>query len=100
MTSSDPNGSVSSPVQPLPDPTATTIVPGEPQPTVWHWPIDGVDLAGAQECLAVEGADADAVGALVAQANQLTRFEQAGVTYHVVVRPVLPDEPGCPVLGG
>jgi len=71
-------------------------MPLEPQPVLWAWPIAEVDLGGAADCLAVEGEVAAEVGSRFALANQLTRFEQGGVAYHVVVRPVLPDEPGCP----
>lgn len=86
----------SSPVQPAPDDGSDGTVPGEPRPRLWAWPIEEVDLAAVGQCLVVEGDVADAVGALFSQADQLTRFEQAGVAYAVVVRPLLPDEPGCP----
>ena len=69
---------------------------GEPEPRIKPWPVAGVDLAAAAECLAVTGADADGVRDTMKQADQLTFFTSAGTTYQVVIRPLLPDEDGCP----
>ncbi|MPY94926.1 MAG: hypothetical protein GEV08_18265 [Acidimicrobiia bacterium] len=92
-----PDASVSSPAQP--PPTGDAAAPTEPKPRLWTWPIDAIDLATVGNCLAVEGGVADEVGALFAQADQLTRFEDDGVAYTVIVRPLLPDEPDCPERG-
>lgn len=61
------------------------------EPTVVAWPEDvDVDLATA-ECTEVA---ADAVGDTFTTANQLTFFEQAGATYQLAVKPLLPGS-GC-----
>jgi hypothetical protein len=66
----------------------------EPMPTVQPWPAEtGVALADASNCLAVP---ADAVQAIFEQANQLSFFEDAGITYRLIVRPVLPGADRCP----
>lgn len=57
-------------------------------PTVTEWPADiGVRLADAVACTMVSAAD---VGATLAAANQLTFFTDAGVTYQVLAKPILP----------
>ncbi len=54
----------------------------EVEPTVEPWPADApVRLADVGECAEVA---AEAVGALFADANQLTFFEDGGVTYQVL----------------
>ena len=71
------------------DSTALT----EPQPTVTPWPADtGVVLAQASECVV---ADATKVGAVLAQANQLSYFSEGGVTYQLTAVVVLPGDQGC-----
>ena len=56
--------------------------------TVEDWPADiSVGLADATECTVVPATE---VGQLLASANQLTFFEDAGVTYQVLARPALP----------
>ena len=56
--------------------------------TVEEWPADiSVGLADASECTVVPATE---VGQLLASANQLTFFEDAGVTYQVLARPALP----------
>lgn len=58
------------------------------EPTVVPWPDEvDVDLAAATDCLQIV---ASAVADLFAEANQLTFFEQDGVTYQVLVKPQLP----------
>lgn len=66
-----------------------------PGPHSVDWTVDAVTLAAA-DCLPVEGDAARAVGALMADADQLTRFDADGTTWSVVARPVLPHEPTCP----
>ena len=51
-----------------------------------------VDLAAAAECAVAGG---PAVTAAFADATQLTWFTQDGVTYSLLVRPLLPGEQGC-----
>ncbi len=58
------------------------------EPTVVDWPADvSVRLADASECTVVPAAE---VGETLAAANQLTFFDDGGVTYQVLARPVLP----------
>jgi len=68
------------------------------EPTVVPWTVDGVTLA-VSPCLPVEGVEAQQVGALLAEANELTRFAAGGQTWAVTARPVLPHEPTCPADG-
>jgi len=66
----------------------------EPKPTVEPWPAEtGIALADASTCLAVPAASVQSV---FEAANQLTFFEDAGVTYRLIVRPVLPAAERCP----
>jgi hypothetical protein len=62
---------------------------------VLPWPVEGVALADAAECVAVDGDGAATLVATLADANALTMFEQDGVTYTVWFRPLLPHESGC-----
>jgi hypothetical protein len=58
------------------------------EPTVLDWPADmSVRLADAAECTVVPAAE---VGETLSAANQLTFFEDAGVTYQVLAKPILP----------
>jgi hypothetical protein len=58
------------------------------EPTVVDWPADvSVRLAEAGACTVVSAAE---VGETLAAANQLTLFEDAGVTYQVLAKPILP----------
>lgn len=75
------------------DPAATADVEGL-DGGVLPWPVGG-GLADAGECLLVDGEDAATLLATLAEANELTRFEQDGVTYDVFVRPLLPHESSC-----
>ena len=60
----------------------------EIEPTVVDWPADAsVRLADAPSCTVIA---ADEVDEVFATANQLTFFDDAGVVYQVLVRPVLP----------
>lgn len=67
---------------------------------VLPWPVPATALSGASQCALVEGADAQTLLATLAGANQLTQFEQDGVTYQVWFRPLLPHETGCADLVG
>jgi hypothetical protein len=70
------------------------------EPAVVPWPVAAVPLADAGECALVEGADAEALLATLADANQLTQFEQDGVVHQVWFRPLLPHETSCADLVG
>ena len=73
--------------------------PPEPglEPDVVPWPVSEVDLATVTEqCVVVDGQAADQLRAVLRDATQLTRFEQAGEVHDVFVRPLLPHEKDCP----
>jgi hypothetical protein len=58
------------------------------EPTVVEWPTDvSVRLADASSCTTIPASD---IGETLASANQLTFFSDAGVTYQLLARPVLP----------
>ena len=61
---------------------------------VLAWPLD-VALAGAGECVLVDGADAETLREVLTDANAATLFEQDGVRYETFFRPLLPHEDGC-----
>lgn len=71
----------------------------EIEPQVLPWPLDQA-LADATECTTITGTDAVTLLETLAGANQLTQFEQDGVTYEVHFRALLPHEAGCDDLGG
>lgn len=58
----------------------------EVEPTILPWPIE-IDLGSADDCIEIP---AEAIGATFADANQLTFFEQEGLTYQLAVKPALP----------
>ena len=65
----------------------------EPLPVVQPWPAEtGMRLADATSCLAVPASDVQSV---FDAANQLSFFEEDGVTYRLAVRPVLPGAERC-----
>jgi hypothetical protein len=74
-------------------------VPDEPEPTpdglelrVVDWPPDAsVRLADVGECVELP---ADEVGAVLSEADELTRFVDAGVAYAVTAAPAVPGQ-GC-----
>jgi hypothetical protein len=75
---------------------ADQLPTGDPAPTVSPWPITSLPLASIGECAAVtEPATVAQVTDTMTKANQLTFFTDAGRTYQVLVRPLLPDETGC-----
>jgi hypothetical protein len=58
------------------------------EPTVVDWPAEvSVRLADAATCTVVSAGE---VGEALAAANQLTFFTDAGVTYQVLAKPILP----------
>lgn len=81
----------------VPDDTLAEPEPGvepELERQVLAWPLD-VALAGASECVLVDGADAQTLRDSLLQANMATAFEQDGVRYDAFFRPLLPHEDGC-----
>ena len=59
------------------------------------WPVAGVDLSQAGQCLLIDGADADAVADALSGVPTGTRWTSGDADYSVTARPVdLPDE-GC-----
>lgn len=80
-------------------PVGPDAAPSAYEPAVLPWPLADVALADAGQCASVDGADAQALLEVLRGANELTRFEQDGVTYELFVRPLLPHETGCVDLG-
>jgi hypothetical protein len=89
------------------------VTPAEPTsadagiaPTVVDWPLaeplatSGLPLEGAGQpgtrCLVVTGDDLATVRPLLQAASQLTYLRSAGSTWSMSLRPLLPDEVGCP----
>jgi hypothetical protein len=50
-------------------------------------------------CGVVSGEDSAQVTAALASANQMTHWRSGGKTFSLIVRPLLPDEKGCPPGG-
>ncbi|EYR64576.1 hypothetical protein N866_08395 [Actinotalea ferrariae CF5-4] len=71
--------------------------PADPElgPQVVPWPLEQVALADLG-CVVVDGDDAATLRDALAEANQLTQFDQGGTTYEVWFRPLLPHESECP----
>ena len=75
---------------------ADQLPAGEPAPTLVPWPVTSLPLASVGKCSASTGDVAAQVTDTMTKANQLTYFTDVGKTYQVLVRPLLPDETGCP----
>jgi hypothetical protein len=87
------------------------VMPAQPdqtaeiQPSFADWPLAG-DLASfgapltgygsAQRCGIVSGADLASLRGALQAANALTFWKSGGATYQLGLRPLLPDEQGCP----
>jgi len=78
---------------------------GDIEPTVVDWPLDTPlahfgeptpDAPAGERCGTVSGANLDALMPDLLDANQLTLWDSGGQTYRVFLRPLLPDESGCP----
>ena len=54
-------------------------------------------LMEGQRCGTVTGDDLDALMPLFANANALTPWTDAGASFGITLRPLLPDEAGCPI---
>jgi hypothetical protein len=73
------------------------------KPTPWPGPeLPGEFLNQNLEirCVAVTGAEKDAVWAAAGKANMQTPWESAGKQWRVMFRPLLPEESGCAALKG
>ena len=89
------------PAQPAP-----TDVP-EQEPIAWPLKTPLADFGtvtvrggalGDMRCGIVEAADLDTLLPLLEKANALTQFTDKGKSYTFLVRPLLPDETGCPTF--
>jgi hypothetical protein len=78
----------------------------EPSPTIVDWPLS-IPLAAFGEpfrataeppmrCGVVEGDDLATIRPALQSANQLTYWRSGGETWSLILRPLLPDEAGCP----
>jgi len=87
-------------------PAEPTSPDGQVQPTVVDWPLreplataatplDGFGGVGMR-CEVVAGDDLATRRPVLEAANQLTYVRSAGATYGIQLRPLLPDEAGCP----
>lgn len=73
---------------------------GDVAPEVRDWPLPEISLAGAADCLEVDGAQADQLREVLTDANTSTMFRQDDTVYDLAVRPLLPHEDGCADVGG
>ncbi len=77
---------------------------GDVPPTFVDWPLAplagiGQPLVGRGEgarCAVVSGDDLATLRPILEKANQLTFWASEGRTYQIGLRPLLPDESGCP----
>ena len=86
-------------------PTRFAILTSEPHtnadaitPAVVDWPLPGTPLASVGGCEVVEGRDGSTLAAALRNANQLTQFRDAGRTWQLTARVLLPGDPGCTPL--
>jgi hypothetical protein len=72
------------------------------------WPVSSISLRAAVgqppvadpwRCITLDGADAAAFWAAAGSANALTLWTEQSRSYEVALRPLLPDESGCPPAG-
>lgn len=85
------------------EPERFRVLPLEPQPTdpaveagEVPWPLDDVELE-AGSCTAVAGSQAEVLSSALDSASEITRWRtSSGRVFSLVVRVVLPHEPGCP----
>jgi hypothetical protein len=84
---------------------ATALDPGV-EPSVVDWPLaeplatagiplDGIGREGSR-CLLLEGDDLATARPMLETATELTFVRSGGATYSLGLRPLLPDEAGCP----
>ena len=82
---------------------ASAVSPGEEQddapggisPEVVEWPLAGVGLAAASDCMVIDGAEAEELYVTLAEASTATRFHQGGEVFSLEIRPLLPNEESC-----
>jgi hypothetical protein len=82
---------------------AETVDPSEPAPTVLPWPLvsdpaktgQPTDVPGTL-CVLLSGTDLTEFTSTAGQANARTLWSFGTTRYSAVVRPLLPDETGCP----
>ena len=82
--------------------TAPTGMPASPA-KAWPGPaLPGSDIDAATKagCVAVTGAQKDKVLAAAKAANSATPWTVGSTKWHVVFRPLLPDESGCAAVKG
>ena len=87
-------------------PAEPTSPDGQVQPTVVDWPLleplatAGTPLEGfggvGMRCSVVAGDELATLRPVLEAANQLTFVRSGGATYSIALRPLLPDESGCP----
>jgi len=86
-------------------PGGTTIEPPieelPQEPVAWPLPAPLSEFGQPSQpesyrCGTVEGADLDLLLEAAQKANQLSPWTSGGKTYTVILRPLLPDESGCP----
>ena len=78
--------------------------PAEIDPSFADWPLAtplaalGAPLVDFAEmrCGGVTGAELEVLRPALENSNQLTFWRSAGMTYQLTLRPLLPDESGCP----
>ena len=86
-------------------PTRFAILTSEPRsaldgltPAVIDWPIPATPLAAVGECAVVEGRNGSTLAAALRNANHLTQFRDAGRTWQLTARVLLPGDPACTPL--
>ncbi|HEX7490610.1 MAG TPA: hypothetical protein VF337_02775 [Candidatus Limnocylindrales bacterium] len=84
-------------------PAATEDAPS-PTPQELNWPIAADPLGAGQpsngpgvRCIVIDGADLAAFTVAAAAANANTVWTATSGRYSVSVRPLYPDESGCPI---
>ncbi|MDQ3870174.1 MAG: hypothetical protein M3301_00985 [Chloroflexota bacterium] len=84
-------------------PADPRAVPEQSLVNVRDWPLAGPlgtfgapRAHGSARCGVVSGQDLAAVSGALGASNQLTFWRSDGRTYRLAVRPLLPDEHGCP----
>ena len=69
--------------------------PGGISPEVVEWPLAGIDLAAASDCMVIDGAEAEELYVTLSEVSTATRFDQGGEAFSLEIRPLLPNEKSC-----
>lgn len=69
--------------------------PGGMSPEVVEWPLPGVSLAQASDCVLIEGPETGQLYGVLEGASTATRFDQDGDLFTLQIRPLLPNEDSC-----